>query len=61
MENSINQENKDDYNSILQKVTHKPLIVEYIFSFIKDKPYKFLLLMEKDKTLKDLINSQFAS
>ena len=61
MENSINKENKDDYNSILQKISHKPLIVEYIFSFIKDKPYKFLLLMEKDKTLKDLINSQFAS
>ena len=61
MENSINKENKDDYNSILQKISHKPLIVEYIFSFIKDKPYKFLLLMEKDKTLKDLINSQFAT
>ena len=61
MENSQNKEDKDEYNSILQKISHKPLIVEYIFSFIKDKPYKFLLLIEKDKTLKDLINSQFNS
>ena len=59
MENPQNKEYKYEYNSILQKISHKPLIVEYIFSFIKDKPYKFLILIEKDKTLKDLINSQF--
>ena len=59
MENPQNKEYKYEYNSILQEIRHKPLIVEYIFSFIKDKPYKFLILIEKDKTLKDLINSQF--
>ena len=60
MENIINTENNNDYNSILQKIDHKPLIVEYIFSFIKNKPYKFLNLIEKDKILKNKINSQFS-
>ena len=60
MEDKINTENNNDYNSILQKIDHKPLIVEFIFSFIKNKPYKFLNLIDKDKTLKNEINSRFS-
>ena len=60
MEININKENTSDYDSILQKIKHKPLIVEYIFSFIKNEPYKFLHLIEKDKILKESINSQFS-
>ena len=61
METSISEknENKNNYNSILQNINHKPLIVEYIFSYIKNEPYKFLCLIEKDQTLKESINSQF--
>ena len=58
MENE-NENNIPKYNSILQKINHKPLIVEYIFSFLKDKPYKFLNLIEKDHILKSTLNSSF--
>ena len=47
------------YNCILRKIKHKPIIVEYLFSFIKDKPYKFLNLIEKDTILKESLNSTF--
>ena len=57
----MNKENKSDYKSILQNINHKPLIVEYIFPFIKEEPYKFLHLIEKDQQLKVSINSQFSS
>ena len=60
MENNINIENESNYKSILQKINHKPLIIEYIFSFVKAKPYKFLNLIEKDQILKDSINSRFS-
>ena len=59
MENSINKENEHNYNSILQKINHKPLLVENIFSYIKNEPFKFLHIIEKDKTLKESINSRF--
>ena len=60
MENNINIENESNYKSILQKINHKPLIIEYIFSFVKAKPYKFLNLIEKDQILKESINSRFS-
>ena len=47
------------YNCILRKIKHKPIIVECLFSFIKDKPYKFLNLIEKDSILKESLNSTF--
>ena len=56
MEKTINHKNQSNYNSILQLINHKPLIVENIFSFIKDEPYKFMHLIEKDEILKDSIN-----
>ena len=60
MENNIIIENESNYKSILQKINHNPLIVEYIFSFVKGKPYKFLNLIEKDQILKESINSRFS-
>ena len=51
MEKTINHKNQSNYNSILQLINHKPLIVENIFSFIKDEPYKFIHLIEKDEIL----------
>ena len=58
MENKI-ENNTSEYNCILRKIKHKPIIVEHIFSFIKDEPYKFLYLIEKDTTLKNSLNSTF--
>ena len=60
MEKTINHKNQSNYNSILQLINHKPLIVENIFSFIKDEPYKFMHLIEKDEILKDSINKTFS-
>ena len=60
MEKKINHKNKSNYNSILQLINHKPLIVENIFSFIKDEPYKFMHLIEKDEILKNSINKTFS-
>ena len=58
MEEKI-KNNKPEYICILRKIKHKPIIVELIFSFIKDKPYKFLYLIEKDTTLKNSLNYTF--
>ena len=51
---------KAKWKSILQKINHKPLIVENIFSFVKDELYKFLNLIEKDNDLKQFLNSIFS-
>jgi len=58
----MNTENNSlSYLSILQKINHKPLIIEYIFSFLKNEPYKFFNIIEKDKKLKELLNSLFSN
>ena len=50
-----------NYISILNKIRHKPIIVEFIFSFIKNKPLNIFQIIEKDKYLKNSINSFFIS
>ena len=52
---------KDKYISILRKVKHKPIIIEFILSFIKQQPYILFELIEKDKKLASSINSLFKS
>ena len=59
MEINTNKENKSNYKSILQNIVHKPILVEFIFPYIKNEPFKFLHIIEKDQTLKESINSQF--
>lgn len=49
------------YISILRKVKHKPIIIEFIFSFIKYNTYILFELIEKDKILASSINSYFKS
>ena len=53
------KDNQNNYNSLLQKINHKPLLVEKLFSYIKDEPFKFLHIIEKDQILKESINSLF--
>ena len=55
------EKNRPDYLSILHKIINKPLIIEYIFSFLKNEPYKFFQIIEKDKNLKDLLNSRLST
>ena len=59
MEERNDKDSQYNYNSILQKINHKPLLVATIFSYIKDEPFKFLYIIEKDQVLKESINSQF--
>ena len=59
MEERNDKDSQYNYNSILQKINHKPLLVATIFSYIKDEPFKFLHIIEKDQVLKESINSQF--
>jgi hypothetical protein len=40
---------------------HKPIIIEFILSFIKWQPYILFELIEKDKKLASSINSLFKS
>ena len=56
---TIDNDKYDKYISILRKVEHKPIVIEFIFSFIKYNPYIFIELIEKDKALASSINSIF--
>ena len=51
----------EKYISILNKLKHKPIIIEFIFSFIRKNPLPIFILIEKDKKLKNDINSFFIS
>ena len=46
------------YISILRKVKHKPIIIEFIFSFIKYNTYILFELIEKDKILASFFSNQ---
>jgi hypothetical protein len=50
-----------NYISILNKIKHKPIIIEFIFSYIRNNPLPIFILIEKDKKLKNDINSFFIS
>ena len=54
---SINENTK--YISILNKIRHKPIIFEFIFSYIKSNPFTITYLIEKDKFLHNGINLFF--
>ena len=49
----------EKYISVLNKIKHKPIIIEFIFSFIRDNPLPIFIIIEKDKNLKNDINSFF--
>ena len=51
--------NNNNYISILRKILHKPIIVEFIFSYIKKRPFMIFDLVERDELIKDQINSFF--
>ena len=57
MEDSI----KSCYISKLLKIKHKPILIEYILSFIKNNPTILLRLIREDKYLKADLNNLFSN
>ena len=50
-----------NYISILNKINHKPIIIEFIFSYLRNSPLQIFKLIEIDKKLKNDINTFFIS
>jgi len=50
---------KSCYISKLLKIKHKPILIEYILSFIKINPTIVLRLIREDKYLKADLNNLF--
>ena len=51
---------KSCYISKLIKIKHKPILIEYILSFIKNNPTIILRLISEDKFLKADLNNLFS-
>ena len=51
----------ENYISIINKIKHKPIIIEFIFSYLRNNPLQIFELIEIDKNLKNNINSFFIS
>ena len=56
---NINIKRNTKYISILNKIKHKPIIFEFIFSYIKNNPFTIYNLIEKDKFLNNGIKLFF--
>jgi len=62
--NSIDEKNKDNqdtYNCLLRKITHKPIIMSSIYSFVQNRPYILYHLISKDLLLKSSLKAIFAN
>jgi len=59
--NKNSKNNINHYLTILNKVIHKPLLIENIFTFIRNRPFIFSELIENDKIIKDKLNLIFSS
>ena len=68
MKNNKEMINKDNINEeaehkklhfILNKINHKPLIMEHIYSFAKNRPYILLHLISNDDLLKTSLKNTF--
>ena len=58
--NSKNDKRFSNY-CILNKIRHKPLLLESIFSFSSKKPYIIILLIQKDEALNIFYNKFFSN
>ena len=57
--NEINQDNENNYNCLLTKIGHKPIIMTSIYSFTQSRPYILLHLISKDQSLKSNLKAVF--
>ena len=53
------EDNKNTYISILNKINHKPIIMESIYSFSQNRPYILLYLISNDLLLKSSMKNTF--
>ena len=53
------EDNKNTYISILNKINHKPIIMENIYSFSQNRPYILLHLISNDLLLKSSMKNTF--
>ena len=60
MENK-NEKSNHEFISILNRVKHKPLIIQDIFPFLDNRPYIFPCLFEKDINLNKELNKLYKS
>jgi hypothetical protein len=49
------------YISILNKVKHKPTLLNFIFSFSDERPFIFPYIIKKDQILKKQLKNAFSS
>ena len=59
VDKEIKQDIKSNYNSILIKINHKPLIMTSIYSFVQNRPYILLHLISNDSLLKSSLIDTF--
>ena len=55
----INKDNENNYNSLLTKIGHKPIIMTSIYSFVQSRPYILFHLISKDQSLKSSLKDIF--
>ena len=55
----IKQDIKSNYNSMLIKINHKPLIMTSIYSFVQNRPYILLHIISNDSLLKSSLIDTF--
>ena len=57
--NEINKDNEKNYNCLLTKIGHKPIIMTSIYSFVQSRPCILLYLISKDQSLKSSLKAVF--
>ena len=55
----INKDNENNYNSLLTKIRHKPIIMTSIYSLVQSRPYILFHLISKDQSLKSSLKDIF--
>ena len=59
MNNKEKNQIKKDTTYIINKIKHKPLLIEHIFSYSKNRPYILFDLISTDKILKSSLKKTF--
>ena len=57
--NTIEDSKEKKIKSILNKIQHKPIIMESIYSFSQNRPYILLYLISNDDSLKSSLKDTF--
>ena len=58
-EKEIKSDERKNYNSLLIKIKHKPIILEYIFSFAQNRAFVIIEQVSRDEILKSSLKKTF--